>query len=80
MYGKQYRKEAMNQPTKQYTKIKAKRLRATTFALTKWGAIEKVQYCYCNIGRKKRVQNFFSHFDGSNNINMYLKNCCLSRS
>ena len=45
---KQYRKEAMNQ-SKTHTKNKAKRLRATTFAIalkvgreiTKWGAIEK---------------------------------------
>ena len=33
--GKQYRKEAMNQSTKPLKKIEAKRLRATTFAITK---------------------------------------------
>ena len=35
IYGKQYRKEAMNQSTKLITKIETKRLRATTFAIAK---------------------------------------------
>jgi hypothetical protein len=40
MYGKQYRKEAMNQSTKLIQKLKQRDKSKVGRAITKWGAIE----------------------------------------